>query len=353
MLLRSALLASAVFLGAAGEPPKPVRVAVVTMLARQAGLTFSGTVQARTEADLGFRVAGKVVKRPVDIGDHVRAGQTLASLDPADLQFSQEASEAGLQAAMADAQDAQAEMKRYDGLGRSSPTFLPSEYDKRMAAQRMANARLMQAVRQVGLARNQRSYGALTADADGIVTALPVQVGQVVAAGQTVARVAHTDETEIVVDVPENRLVDVRGAKDVTLTLWATPGQVIHGRVREVGALADPSSRTFAVKVTVLDAPPNMLALGMTAIVTFGHAGDPLAVLPAAALTDTQGQPAVWVLDPASHQAALRPVEVAGYGSDGSVLIGAGLTAGEQVVTAGLHHIAPGMALTAWAGATR
>ncbi len=353
MLLRSALLASVVLLGAAGEAPKPVRVAVVTMQARQAGLTFSGTVQARTEADLGFRVAGKVIKRPVDIGDHVRAGQTPASLDPADLQFSQEVSEAALQAAMADAEDAQAEMKRYDGLGRSSPAFLPSEYDKRIAAQRMANARLMQAVRQVALARNQRSYGALTADADGIVTALPVQVGQVVAAGQTVAHVAHTDETEVVADIPENRLTEIRAAREVTLTLWAAPGQVMHGRVREIGALADPSSRTFAVKVTVLDAPADVLALGMTAAVTFGHTGDPLAALPATALTDVQGRPAVWVLDPASHQAALRPVEVAGYGGDGSVLVGAGLATGKQVVTAGLQQIAPGMALTAWMGAIR
>ncbi len=353
MQIRSALLASVVLLGAAGELPKPVRVAVVAMQARQVGLTFSGTVQARTEADLGFRVAGKVTLRPVDIGDHVHAGQTLALLDPADLQFSQEASEAALQAAMADAEDAQAEMKRYNGLGRSSPAFLPSEYDKRVAAQRMANARLMQAVRQVALARNQRSYGALTADADGIVTALPVQVGQVVAAGQTVARVAHTDETEIVVDVPENRLLDIRTAKDVTLTLWAAPGQILHGRVREVGALAEPASRTFAVKVTILDAPADVIALGMTAAVNFGRPGNLVAALPATALTDTQGRPAVWVLDPVSHQATLRPVEVASYGGDGSVLVGGGLATGEQVVTAGVQQIAPGMALTAWAGAAR
>ncbi len=353
MLLRFALLASALLLGAAGETPKPVRVATVAMQAPQAGLTFSGTVQARTEADLGFRVAGKITRRPVEIGDHVNVGQTLASLDPADLQFSQEASEAALQAAMADAENAQADIKRYTGLGRSSPAFLPSEYDKRIAAQRVASARLTQAVRQVALARNQRSYGVLTADADGIVTAVPAQVGQVVTAGQTVARVAHTDETEVVADVPENRLADIRAVKDVTLTLWAVPGRVMHGRVREMGALADPASRTFAVKVTVLDAPADVMALGMTAAVTFGRAGDLMAALPATALTDVAGQPAVWVLDPVSHQAALRPIEVAGYGGDGSVLVHAGLAAGEQVVTAGLQQIVPGMELTAWAGAAR
>ena len=353
MPLRAALLCSALLLGAAGEPLKPVRVTTVTLQTLQANATFSGTVQARTEADLAFRVGGKVTARPVEIGDHVRAGQVLASLDPADLQFSQESSEAALRAAEADTASAQADLRRYDQLGRSSPAYLPSEYDKRVAAQKMAAARLVQAARQVALARDQRSYGALTADADGIVTALPVQVGQVVTAGQAVARVAHTDQTEIVADIPENRLAGIRSASEVRITLWAAPGQVMRGRVREVGALADPASRTFAVKVSVLDAPPGLLALGMTAAVSFGRPGAAMAVLPATALTDQDGHPAVWVLDPASHTAALRPVEVAGYGGDGSVLVRAGLAGGEQVVTAGVGQIAPGMGLTAWAGAAR
>jgi multidrug efflux system membrane fusion protein len=349
----SVLFAIALLLAAAGEPPKPVRVATVAMQPQHLSLSFSGTVQARTEADLAFRVTGKVTQRPVEIGDHVRAGQTLATLDPADLQFSQESAEAALQAAAADAANAQADLRRYDTLGRSSPAYLPSEYDKRVAAQHMASARLIQAARQVALAKDQRSYGVLAADADGVVTALPVQVGQVVTAGQAVARVAHSAETEIVADVPENRLADIRTARDVTLTLWAAPGQAMHGRVREIGALADPASRTFAVKVTVLDPPADLLALGMTASVTFGHDGAPVAALPASALTDSAGHAAMWVLDPASHQAALRPVDVAGYGGDGSVLVRGGLSPGEQVVTAGVQQVAPGMALTAWAGAAR
>jgi len=258
-----------------------------------------------------------------------------------------------LQGAEADAANARADLRRYDALGRSSPAYLPSEYDKRTAAMRMADARVAQAVRQLALAKDQRAYGALVADADGIVTALPVQVGQVVAAGQTVATVAHTAEGEIVADVPENRLAEIRAAREVAINLWAIPGTVLQGRVREVGALADAASRTFAIKVTVLNAPDGVLALGMTAIVSFGTAGPPLAALPAGALTDAEGKRAVWVLDRAAHRATLRPVELAGYGGDGRVLVRAGLAAGEQVITAGVQQIEPGMPLTAWVGASR
>ncbi len=338
---------------AAGEAPRPVRVQTVALVQVRPVLTVSGTVQARTQADLAFRVGGKVTSRPVEVGDHVRAGQPLAQLDPADLQFSKEAAEAALEGAEADAANAQADLKRYDKLGRSSPAYLPSEFDKRTAAMRMANARVIQAVRQAALARDQRVYGALAADADGIVTALPVQVGQVVSSGQTVATVAHTAEIEVVADVPENRLAELRASPDAVIRLWALPEAVLHGRVREVGALADAASRTFAVKVTVLDAPKDLIALGMTAAVSIGAAGPALAVLPASALTDQDGKPAVWVLDPAAHRAGLRPVEVAGYGGDGSLLIRAGLAGGEQVVTAGVQQIDPDMAVIAWVGAAR
>jgi membrane fusion protein, multidrug efflux system len=358
MVFRPYLLAAAVLTVAApaarsGEDPKPVRVTTVTLAPLRTALAFSGSIQARTQADLAFRVGGKVVVRPVEIGDHVRTGQVLAQLDPADLQFSQEAAEAALQAAEADAVNAKADQARYDALGRSSPAYLPSEYDKRVSANRMAAARLAQAMRQMALARDQRTYGALTADADGVVTALPVQVGQVVTAGQTVATLAHTAETEVVVDVPENRLAEIRRTPDVTLSLWAAPQQTLHGRVREIGALADPASRTFAVKVSVLDAPPGLMALGMTATVSFGGADSVAAALPTTALTDRDGHPAVWVLDPAQHRASLRPVDIMGYGGDGSVLVRAGVADGDQVVTAGLGQIEPGMALTAWAGAAR
>ena len=347
------LLSAALFVAAADGAPRPVRVATVALVQPGAALTLSGTVQARTLADLAFRVAGKVVERRVEIGDHVRTGQVLARLDPADLHLSEQAAQAALTAAQADAANTKADLGRYEGLGRSSPAYLPSEYDRRVSAARMAAARLVQAERQAALARDQSSYGNLLADAEGVITALPVQVGQVVAAGQTVASLAHTDQTEVVVDVPENRLGDVGSVGDLTISLWATPGTALHGHVREIGALADPATRTFAVKVAIADAPASALALGMTASVRFATSGPPVAVLPATALADQAGQPAVWVLDPAAQRAQLRPVRLAGYAADGSMIVADGLKPGEQVVTAGTGLIEPGMALTAWAGPAR
>ncbi|MGH7102937.1 MAG: efflux RND transporter periplasmic adaptor subunit [Acetobacteraceae bacterium] len=337
----------------AAEAPVPVRVAPVVFTPRQSVLALSGSVQARTLADLAFRVGGKVVDRPVEVGDHVRAGQVLARLDQADLELAFEAAQSALQSAIADAADARAAFSRIERL-RNSPAFLASEYDSRLFAARMADARLLQASRQVALAKDQLSYGTLKADADGVITALPVQVGQVVAAGQTVASLAHTAETEVVVDVPENRLPQVRKAARVEISLWAAPELKFTGRVREIGAEADAASRTFAVKVTVLDPPPNLLDLGMTAMVRFvSPPRTPLAILPATAITDRNGAPAVWVFDPKARHATLQPVKIAGYGGDGTVVIASGVSPGEQVVTAGASELDPNMRLVAWAGATR
>ncbi len=334
--------------------PVPVRVAPVVFTARQLVLTLSGSVQARTLADLAFRVGGKVVDRPVDVGDHVRAGQVLARLDQADLELSFEAAASALQSAIADAARARADFSRYEQLGRNSPAFLVSEYDSRLSAMRMADARLLQAQRQLALAKDQLNYGTLTADADGVITALSVQVGQVVASGQTVARLAHTAQIEVVVDVPEDRLPDVRSTAGIEISLWADPGRKLAGRLREIGAQADAASRTFAVKVTVLDPPPDLLALGMTATVRFvAPPRTPVAILPATAITDHDGAPAVWVFDQKAEHATLRQVKIAGYDGDGSVTIASGLAAGEQIVTAGASEIDPGMRLVAWAGAAR
>ena len=335
------------------DPPVPVRVAPVEFTPQQAVLALSGSVQARTLADLAFRVGGKVVNRPVEVGDHVRAGQALARLDQADLELSFEVAQNALQSAIADAANARVAFSRIEQL-RNSPAFLSSEYDSRLAATRMADARLQQASRQVALAKDQLNYGTLRADADGVITALPVQVGQVVAAGQTVASLAHTAQTEVVVDVPENRLPEVRKAAGIDISLWADPEQKLTGRVREIGAQADAASRTFAVKVTVLDPPPYLLELGMTATVRFvSPPRTPLAILPATAVTDRDGAPAVWVLDPRAHHAMLQPVKIADYGGDGSVVIASGVSPGEQVVTAGASEIDPNMRLVAWAGAAR
>src|SRR5262249_21093477 len=174
------------------------------------------------------------------------------------------------------------------------------------------------------------------------------------APGQTVASLAHTAETEIVVDVPENRLEEVRAAESITVTLWAAPNQVLRGTPREIGALADPVSRTFAVKISVLDAPRGLLGLGITATVRFaGPLGASRATLPATALSGSDPEPTVWVLNEAAQRAVPRKVNVLGFGGDGTVIIGGGLKAGEKVVTAGADLIDRDLPVSAWHGTTR
>lgn len=354
--MRSAVLfasaAVSVLLGGApkAEPARPVRVQVVELSPTETTWTYPGTVQARVVADLSFRVSGKVVDRPVNLGDYVKSGQVIARLDPADLALTIEADEQAVAAAQAASANARSEFSRMNSMGRESAAFLPAEFDKRQAAMLSADARLAQSRRQLALAQAQLSYATLRADADGRITALPVQVGQVVSVGQTVAALAHAADTEVSVDVPENRLGEVRTATAVAVMLWSDPHVWLRGRLREVGALADATSRTFAVRVSLLDRPETV-GLGMTAAVRFtGPASAPVATLPSTALVDDRGRPAVWVLDPARRRAALRRVQVAAYEADDAVVVTSGLAAGEAVVTAGASQLDAETPVTAWRG---
>jgi len=358
-LLALSTIAGPFFAAQAEDPARPpplraVRVQTVSFTPAQESVTYPGTVQARVQASLGFRIGGKVIARLADIGNHVTAGQVLARLDPIDPRLALESDVQVVRAAEAEAVNARAEFQRYQRIGRDSPAFLPSEFDKRQAAFDGAEAKLAQAQRQLAMASDQLGYTTLVADSDGVITDLKLEVGQVVAAGQTVFTLAHTAETEIVVDVPENRLPDIRTAASVSVRLWSEPDKALAGRVREIGALADPVSRTFAVKVTILEPASDTLGLGMTAAVRFARpAGQNVAHLPASAVVSVDGVPSVWVLDPATHRAVAHPVKVATWLGDGEVSISSGVDSGAQVVTAGAALLDASTPVTAWVGAIR
>lgn len=359
LLLLLPLMANLPAGAAVADTPRPVRVQTVQFVPQAVRATYAGTVQPRVQANLGFRVSGKVIARKVNIGGHVTAGQVLGMLDPTDLRFAAAAAAQAVKAAEAEAIRARADFDRYQQLGRASPAWLPADYDRRRAALDGADARLSQLRQQLALAVDQLSYTTLTADADSVVTDLRMEIGQVVAAGQTVASLAHMAETEIVVDVPENRLPDIRAAETIRIAVWSMQGKEFQGRTREIGALADAASRTFAVKVTLLDPPPpGMLGLGMTATVTFAHvAGPPVALLPAAAIVQppagTAGEPSVWVLDRAARRATPHRVQVVAWRGDGQVAIAGGIPQGAEVVTAGAALLNETTPVTAWAGTIR
>jgi RND family efflux transporter MFP subunit len=284
---------------------------------------LSGEVRARYESVLGFRVGGKMIERLVDVGARVRAGQVLARLDPADARLSATQAEANAALAAAD-------LKRAQDL-RTKNFVSQAALDARESAAKAADA-------QAQLTRNQASYTTLAADAAGVVAAVLAEPGQVVSAGQGVFRLARDGEREVAISLPETALATVKAGSAATVTLWAD-GKNYTGRVREIAPAADPATRSFAARVSIVGAPAE-LPLGMSATVSFASAGEQSVTVPLAALFQQGDQPAVWVIGK-ENAVELRPVEVARYGDDGAMLK-SGLTEGETIVAAGAFKLTAG-----------
>lgn len=323
------------------EPPVPVRAQPVAFQDEARRLSYAGTVAPRRETTVAFRVGGKIVDRPIEVGSRVEPGGVLARLDPEDLHLSAQAARAQLAGAEADVAQTRANLERYQRLN-GSEVFTRAIYDQRLAASTMAEARLNQARNQVRLAENQLAYATVTADAAGVVTAVMAEAGQVVAPGQGVLKLARTDELEVVVAIPEHRLPELnQTAGGTTVSLWAEPDRRYPARLREVSPGADPVTRTYTAKFTLI-APPASVQLGMSATLHLEWGGArPVAALPLTALFQSGTTPALWEVDPAEGTLALRPVTVAGYRQD-AVLIAEGVSEGALVVTAGVHKLDAG-----------
>jgi len=346
MLSRLAWLTPLLVMAACSRPapqPEPVRaVKTLTVGAEAAGssVDFAAEVRARTESRLAFRVGGKMVRRNVDMGQAVRKGQVLASLDPQDLRLAQEASGAALQAARANAEQAASDLKRAREL-RAQGFISDAELDRRDNASKAAQAQWDQARAQAGVQGNQARYGDLVADASGVVTAVEAEPGAVLAAGTTVLRLAHDGPRDVVFSVPEQDVSALRSLTGKPGVLRVRPwgsAATLPATVREVAAAADPATRTFAIKA---DIGRSDVRLGQTATVTLAVPPIPGAFrLPLSAVFEHQGQSSVWVLDRQSMSVRARAVQIAG--AEGSLLlVAAGLRAGEQVVSAGVHTLTP------------
>ncbi len=321
------------------EPIRPVRVATVTPQAFEGRSTYTGEVRARYETNVSFRIGGKIVARYVEIGSEVKKGTLLARLDSEDTRLAIENARAQVNAAQADQVQTQADLARYRKLY-DTKVISQAEMDRRNAVADASAARLESARSQLRVTQNQMGYTELTADADGVITSIAVEAGQVVSAGQTVLRLARPEEKEVVFNVAENRLDELRRASAIRISLWAQTDQSFPGVVREIAPGADPVTRTYAVKVSVQNAPPTM-RLGMTTSVTILQRGEEgMVALPLSALYQEQDKPAVWVFDPDSETVSLRRVQVSAY-VERYVLINDGLKRGEKVVTAGVHKLIP------------
>jgi membrane fusion protein, multidrug efflux system len=320
--------------------PQPVRAASVTLSAATDTRSYTGTIKPRYESDLGFRVPGKIVERLVNIGDMVTPGMTLARLDATDYRLSLESAEAELKAAQSSLKQAEADEQRYAALNKKT-WVSDASYDQKKAAADEARGRAERAIRALSLAKNQLAYTNLVATEAGVVTALPAEVGQVVSAGQLIARVARLDELEAVVSIPESRIDSNRNAA-ATVTLWADAGRVYEARLREVSPQADPATRTYQARYSVLK-PDAAITLGKTATVHLASQGaGERATLPLAAVFKDQGQPSVWLIDEAHGRLIKQGIEVSSW-TETSAIISGGLTAGQKIVAAGVHKLDAGI----------
>jgi RND family efflux transporter MFP subunit len=340
-----AALAAALLLAAcqaetapAPKADRPVQVERVAFSDGRASRDFVGVVRARYETDLGFRVAGKMVTRLVSVGDRVRRGDVIARLDAQDFTLQVASAEAELAAATSSLAQAAADYERYSTLKTRGYASV-ADFDRKKAANDEALGRLERARRALELARNQLGYADLEADADGVITATPAEPGQVVAAGQPVARLAHRGEKEAVVALPETWLAEARAAK-ASVRLWADREKSFSARLRELAPQADPTTRTYAARFPI-DGADDGVAFGMTATVTLTPAADArVARLPLSAVLNRGRGPAVYVVD-ADGRLVERPVTIAAYEEDAALVTG-GLSEGERVVTLGVQKLDAG-----------
>ena len=354
MLLRPGSLVSlAVLLALAGcgdashekrNPPLNVRVQKVAPQTVERAVTLTGAVRARVQADLSFRVSGRVIERAGEIGQHVEADAILARIDPTEQQADLAAAQAGLTGAEATLRQAAATFERQKALLANGYTT-QAAYERADQAQRAAVGSLDAARAQVAAAQDALSYTYLRAGHAGVITARNIEQGQVAQAAQTAFGLAEDGPRDAVFAVYESLLSHAAHKEPFALSLVGDPRVATFGKVREISPVVDEKTGTVQVKVEIDPAAPPM-PLG-AAISARGHERlDNVIVLPWTALSQKDGAPAVWVYDPATRAVALRVVGIAGY-EEQRLILSDGLKAGESVVTEGGKFLRDGQVVTA------
>ncbi|MBS7540090.1 efflux RND transporter periplasmic adaptor subunit [Ancylobacter lacus] len=339
-------LALALALAGCGEateppaaPPRPVRT--VTAETRTAGdtATLTGTVEARNEVTYGFRIGGRIVERLVNVGDRIAPGQVLARLDPQDEQNTLRSAQAALSAANAALTQTRSQYERQSQL--LARGFTPrAQYEQAEQAFLNARSQVEDAEARLQMAQDRLDFTELKADAAGIVTQRRAEPGEVVQAGQPVIEAARQDGRDAVFEVPAPMLSGLPADPEVEVALASDPAVTAKGRVREVAPQADPVTRTFRVRVGLID-PPEAFRLGTTVVGRVTVPEGAVIEIPASALTRLNDRPAVWVVEPKALTVGLRSIEVLRY-SPSAVVVADGLAPGDIVVTAGVQALHPG-----------
>lgn len=323
-------------------PIRAVKVITVSDSMLSSESEFAAEVKARVESRLGFRIPGKLIARHVELGQRVKAGQLLAEIDGQDFKLSADSARAQLNAAQTNRDLAAADFKRYKEL-RDKEFISGAELERRETALKSAQAQWEQAQAQLSAQVNQVNYSKLYADKAGVVTGLDVEVGQVVSAGTPILRLAQDGMRDVVFAVPEDRVGSIKTGQPVRIKLWGSE-QFFSTKVQEIAASADPVTRTFLVKADLNDMK---IPLGSTATVILKNetSENKKLTLPTTAVRQEAGKSSVWLVDPASMTVQSHEIQISGV-NDNSVVVSGGLTAGQQVVTAGIHVLSPGQKVT-------
>jgi RND family efflux transporter MFP subunit len=318
---------------------RPVRTITVELPAEGETLSITGQVKAKDQVSLSFRLDGRMIERTVNVGDVVKAGQVVARLDPQNQENALRSAQANLAAAEAQLAEARLTFARKQQLVKDGWAS-QAQFDTAQQAFKTAEAQVDSARARMRTAQDEQSYTLLVADAPGVVTSKGAEPGEVVRAGQMIVEVARQGGLDAVFDVPEQLIRT--GPRDplVEIVLTNDPQVRAAGRVREVAPEADASTRTFQVKVSIID-PPQAMRLGATVTGRVKLSAPPGLEVPATALTEANGRPAVWVVDPKSQTVSLRNVEIQRF-DPASIVISQGLETGESVVTAGVQTLHPG-----------
>ena len=330
---------------AAVEDPVTVQVETVQTGLQSGAFTYAGDVRGRYESQFAFQAAGRIKERLVNNGDAVKSGQVLMRIDVADLKTQLDQSRANLVSAQSDYKLSELTFKRYSSLAQQD-VISKSEFDVVTANFEVTTSKLRSAEAAYVASSQQFEYSNLTADADGVIANIQVEAGQVVSVGQLALTLVRSGEVEIQINIPEQRVEDIRKARKVLVNFWALPGHELDGVVREVAGQADSATRTYLVRVSIPQS--NKVRFGMSSTVKV-WAGDTasLIVLPVAAVYQTETKPTVWVVE--NETLRLQPVELGDFVADG-VVIRSGVKSGDVVVTAGVQKLREGQKVKIWDG---
>ncbi len=324
------------------EAPPPPRPAFTMLVEPSAALdmVFSGTVQPHAQTPVGFRVIGRMISHPVNAGDRVKRGETLAAIDPLALEMAARTATANLASARAQFDNAASTETRQAAL-LEKKTASQAAFDNAEQERAAAQANMEQAEANLAKAREQLSYAVLKADYSGIVTATYAEVGQTVSPGQPILVIAEPTRRDAVIDAPDKIVDALRLGQDFDIALQIDTTRKVVGTVREIAPESDLVTRTRRVKIA-LDHPPDSFRIGATIFARAATGSNAMIRIPDSSVLREGGRTQVFVVDPANSRVALRDVDIAPDRTPERWIVRGGLKSGERIVTAGVHRLKAG-----------